>query len=107
MSPYFPRDPEDGKSRDPRTLHRYLYASGDPVNRVDPFGRADLIQTVEIYYYKVVDITEEHLFEVAVCFAWDKLVDALIDAVSDELLGRKGRSPFPWWFCELPSAGAL
>jgi RHS repeat-associated protein len=35
-------DPEAGAPTDPSTLHRYLYASADPVNRIDPSGRADL-----------------------------------------------------------------
>jgi RHS repeat-associated protein len=33
------RDPEDGIPTDPRTLHKYLYAGGDPVNAKDPTGR--------------------------------------------------------------------
>jgi hypothetical protein len=33
------RDPEDGKPIDPKTLHKYLYAGGDPVNRFDSSGR--------------------------------------------------------------------
>jgi RHS repeat-associated protein len=36
---FLSRDPEDGKSTDPKTLHKYLYAGGDPVNSVDPSGR--------------------------------------------------------------------
>jgi RHS repeat-associated protein len=44
MTGRFPsRDPEDGNASDPKTLHKYLYASGDPVNRVDPLGRADTV----------------------------------------------------------------
>jgi RHS repeat-associated protein len=35
------RDPEDGNPVDPKTLHKYLYADGDPVNGLDPTGRAD------------------------------------------------------------------
>jgi hypothetical protein len=35
------RDPEDGKASDPKSLQKYLYAGGDPVNRIDPAGRAD------------------------------------------------------------------
>ncbi len=30
-----------GSEADPASLHRYLYASGDPVNRMDPGGRED------------------------------------------------------------------
>ena len=35
------RDPEDGDVTDPKTQHKYLYAEGDPINRIDPRGRAD------------------------------------------------------------------
>jgi RHS repeat-associated protein len=34
-------DPFEGEEERPRTLHRYLYASQDPVNRVDPTGELD------------------------------------------------------------------
>ena len=38
---FMSRDPEDGKPIDPQSLHKYLYAGGDPVNLIDPTGRAD------------------------------------------------------------------
>jgi hypothetical protein len=31
-------DPKDGVAEQPNTLHRYVYANGDPVNVVDPTG---------------------------------------------------------------------
>jgi RHS repeat-associated protein len=31
-------DPMPGTTTDPRSLHRYLYAAGDPVNKTDPTG---------------------------------------------------------------------
>jgi len=44
------RDPEDPKLRDskgmpidPKKLHKYLYAEGDPVNLADPRGRDAII----------------------------------------------------------------
>lgn len=47
---FMSRDPEDhklrgpdGKPIDPRELHKYLYADGDPVNGMDPTGRGDSI----------------------------------------------------------------
>jgi len=40
---FLSRDPKDGKFWDPKTLHRYLYAGGAPVNRIDPSGR-DLVE---------------------------------------------------------------
>ena len=42
------RDPEDGYARDPASLHKYLYAGGDPVNMLDPSGRADLFENALI-----------------------------------------------------------
>jgi RHS repeat-associated protein len=33
-----PRNP-DGTPVDPKKLHKYLYAGGDPINRIDPLGR--------------------------------------------------------------------
>jgi RHS repeat-associated protein len=38
---FLSRDPEDGKAIDPKTLHKYLYAGGDPVNKVDSTGREE------------------------------------------------------------------
>lgn len=50
---FMSRDPEDHKLRgpdgtpiDPKELHKYLYAGGDPLNRIDPSGRADTIETI-------------------------------------------------------------
>jgi RHS repeat-associated protein len=40
---FLSRDPENGKHWDPKTLHRYLYAGGDPINAKDPTGR-DIIE---------------------------------------------------------------
>jgi len=39
---FMSRDPLDGQLTDPKSLHKYLYADGDPVNGVDPMGREDL-----------------------------------------------------------------
>ena len=36
---FLSRDPEGGNALDPKTLHKYLYAGGDPVNGIDPTGR--------------------------------------------------------------------
>ncbi len=40
------RDPNAGTLVDPKTLHKYLYANGDPVNGIDPTGRADYIESI-------------------------------------------------------------
>jgi RHS repeat-associated protein len=36
---FLSRDPEDGDIADPATLHKYLYANGDPANLMDSTGR--------------------------------------------------------------------
>jgi len=33
-----PEDPDMGDPTDPKTLHKYLYAGGEPINAVDPTG---------------------------------------------------------------------
>ena len=41
---FLSRDPLNGNAFDPKTLHKYLYAGGDPINSIDPMGREDLIE---------------------------------------------------------------
>ncbi|MGA2084000.1 MAG: DUF2341 domain-containing protein [Terracidiphilus sp.] len=50
---FLSRDPEDGKIKIPATLHKYLYAGGDPVNMIDPTGReltayANLLEIIQV-----------------------------------------------------------
>jgi RHS repeat-associated protein len=40
-------DPFEGRIRDPLTLHKYVYTQNNPVNRVDPSGRADIEEYAE------------------------------------------------------------
>ena len=40
---FLSRDPLDGYINVPASLHKYLYADGDPVNGFDPTGRGDAI----------------------------------------------------------------
>ena len=41
---FMSRDPYHGVTINPASLHKYLYTGGDPVNFVDPRGRADLFE---------------------------------------------------------------
>jgi len=43
---FISQDPFRGQDQDPVTLHRYLYASGNPANRVDPSGKDDLAEVI-------------------------------------------------------------
>ena len=45
---FMSRDPEDGYAMNPASLHKYLYAGGDPVNMLDPTGRAELFENALI-----------------------------------------------------------
>jgi len=49
---FLSRDPEDGNPLDPATLHKYLYAGGDPINGIDPMGRELMFE-----YLMDVDLT--------------------------------------------------
>ncbi|HTB96485.1 MAG TPA: RHS repeat-associated core domain-containing protein [Terracidiphilus sp.] len=65
------RDPDDGDVTDPKTLHRYLYAGGDPVNRIDPSGRDDLaeVDLEEGPKFAEVEVgTSEFAKDLALCF---------------------------------------
>ena len=45
---FISQDPYSGSNQDPVSLHRYLYASGDPVNRKDPSGKSDSLVGISI-----------------------------------------------------------
>jgi RHS repeat-associated protein len=36
---FLSRDPEDGDPTDPASMHKYVYADGEPVDGLDPTGR--------------------------------------------------------------------
>lgn len=41
---FLSQDPYSGSNEDPVTLHRYLYASNEPVDHIDPGGKEDLVE---------------------------------------------------------------
>jgi RHS repeat-associated protein len=41
---FWSMDTEEGDDEEPSSLHKYLYASSDPVNRIDPSGHDDLAE---------------------------------------------------------------
>jgi RHS repeat-associated protein len=58
-------DPEFGDTSNPTSLHRYLYASGDPVNRIDPTGRQDLEEYVTLL--EAVQAEADFIKKIAKC----------------------------------------
>ena len=75
---FMSRDPEDGDPTDPATLHKYLYAGGDPVDGWDPTGRADLIETIKVYGKKVLPVA-------AAAYACGKAIYAYYQLINDAL----------------------
>jgi RHS repeat-associated protein len=68
---FMSRDPLDGDMTDPKSLHKYLYAAGDPVNRADPSGR-DLIEflgTEKVHPYEVEYGMTKFAFRLGWCFS--------------------------------------
>jgi RHS repeat-associated protein len=66
-------NPFPGRIADPATLHKYVYASNNPVNRIDPSGRDDIEEYDELLLETVeTDEREEHLLhanEFGECYA--------------------------------------
>jgi RHS repeat-associated protein len=64
---FLSRDPLGGKAVVPRTLHKYLYAGGDPVNQIDPSGRGALFEFALVAAFVVqqyVPAIEEILIQI-------------------------------------------
>ena len=52
---FLSRDPEAGKPVAPSTLHKYLYAGGDPINKIDPRGREELLEYAFMAYHLTIE----------------------------------------------------
>ena len=59
---FLSRDPFDGNRGEPKTLHKYLYAGGDPVNRIDSFGRESMFERA-LFTAVVIGTVAFQLFE--------------------------------------------
>jgi RHS repeat-associated protein len=89
MGRFMSRDPEGGKLIDPRTLHKYLYAGGDPTNRMDPRGRAEILQFVFTTANISSPVTPyEYGFGLGVAAAYTCYADAVIELLNWEIRSR-------------------
>jgi RHS repeat-associated protein len=84
---FMSRDPEVGHSWDPKSLHKYLYAGGDPVNAADPSGRGAL-QEYGLSLAIVATVAAQTIDPVkasgaALCFG--VFVSRLLNAVATDL----------------------
>ncbi len=85
---FMSRDPKDGKTTDPRSLHKYLYADGDPINGFDPTGREAMFETAALL--------EKDAKKTAVVTSLARMTIVLIDCFSvelDELIHKHNGTP--------------
>ena len=61
---FLTRDPENGKRVMPKSLHKYVYAGNDPVNRFDPTGRDFMFYMLKLGKSLSGAETLSYLFEV-------------------------------------------
>jgi len=83
---FLSRDPWSGDINSPATLHKYLYANGDPVNGMDPTGRDDTVDflldvgiavrnTAAVYTVGVAVACELHVVASVIGLASDPTID--------------------------------
>jgi RHS repeat-associated protein len=84
---FMSRDSEDGKIKIPATLHKYLYAGGDPVNRIDPRGRDSLIEYIKLQATVTAEVVTEWLVTKAV------VADEIFNECMASLLGTVALAP--------------
>ena len=101
---FLSRDPEDGKPWDPKTLHKYLYAGGDPVNAIDPTGRGEeeyVIDLNEVQKWEVETGPTQLAKRLIACFM--TISDALYMTVNhDWSVWGAGQDSVALYFCVWP-----
>ena len=104
---FMSRDPLDGKAKIPASLHKYLYANGDPVNRFDPMGRESMLETGAIDYDFILETLPKVIAvgcAVEEIYAFDAEV---ANGIDDWITGKPVNywpTP-PWWLnsaCAIP-----
>ncbi len=101
---FLSRDPEDGKVKDPASLHKYLYAGGNPVNMIDPTGRGDLFETALIEGGSKLSTTEiaVRVYGYAIAKAFCFIADYLGYIAQNWPAGMPGPGGIPMWPFRLP-----
>ena len=96
---FLSRDPEEGQFWEPKTLHKYLYARGDPVNGIDPMGRGDQVEYV--MFSTEVDLTiapRAHLIAVGITAGFCAITARLDWLAKYQLFGLGGyETPEPFY----------
>lgn len=89
------RDPNAGNIKIPASLHKYLYAGGDPVDGMDPSGRSLIESSLDLaewVHETTVDLLAEDIDNILACEAFDILMEY-----------GPADTKFPWWYCEAGS----
>jgi len=90
---FLSRDPLDGDPMDPKGLHKYLYANGDPVDSIDPTGQGAIGEFIVNVWRN--SITQTVVYA-ARLICWEvKWISWSIIGISHAL--GKPVTPFPWW----------
>jgi len=76
---FWTADTWEGLPNEPESLHRYLYASANPVNRIDPSGHFDIAETLTV---------------VAIATTINSIESVLPDTVRNQLINGTGFSTF-------------
>jgi len=88
---FLSRDPEDGKATDPASLHKYLYAGGDPVNGIDPMGRESMLETGSI------DAIIDSVALARRIWAIGRCISSIYMIIAKELDGLNSNNLYFWW----------
>jgi RHS repeat-associated protein len=116
---FMSRDPNEGNFKDPQSLHKYLYAGGDPINVQDPTGRSNLslrIRGAALEYALIVAIVAPQTIPILpaipklTCTIFKVVDDILtIETLIDINRGKEGEGPSNWdlfwreasWYCDM------
>ena len=97
------RDPLDSDATAPKTLHKYLYADGDPVNVMDPTGREGLVEYVTNLVKRVLPVVKPLYACGAAVYGLYKLIDSALDNEYNQ----PGHTYVPHWSIWAAVGGVL
>jgi RHS repeat-associated protein len=93
---FMSRDPLDGQAKDPASLHKYLYAAGNPVNALDPNGKEAMFETGKLLdrnaFWTSVKVKALGL---GIAALYCKAANILAWAASHSLVGTPGSFDLP------------